>query len=57
MTGVPLDINDHQRHATNSKKNSKERIKAKELGKFDELKRRVNKSAVQKMDRACKSVA
>ena len=57
MTGVPLDIKYHKRHTTNSKKNSMECQKSKELGQIAELKRGVKKSAAQQMYRACKSRA
>ena len=47
MSGVPLDIKDHQRHATNSNKNYKEHRKAKELRQLAQLKQGVNNSASQ----------
>ena len=57
LTGDPLDIVEHQKHAINSQKSSKERQKSKELGQLADLKRGVNKSAAMQMDRACKSEA
>ena len=57
LTGDPLDIVAHQKHATNIQKISKERRKAKELGLLADLKRGVNKSAALQMDRVCKSGA
>ena len=39
LTGKPLDIVAHQKHATNCQKSSKERRKAKELGQLTDLKR------------------
>ena len=57
LKGVPLDIMDHQRHAINSQKSSKERQKSKEQGQLAEIKRAVNKSDAQQMDRGCKSGA
>ena len=57
LTGVPLDIRDHQRHVINSQKSQKQRQKAKKLGLLAEPKRELNKRAAQQMDRACKSGA
>ena len=55
LTGEPIDIVAHQKHATDSQKSSKERRKAKDLGRLDELKQGVDKAAALQMDRACKS--
>ena len=57
MTGEPIDIVAHQKHATNSQKISKERRKAKELGRLAELKLGVDKATALQMDHACKSGA
>ena len=42
LTGEPIDIVAHQKHGTNRQKSSKERRKAKELGRLAELKHGVN---------------
>ena len=52
LTGELLYIKAHQQHATNGKKNSKERQKARELGQFAQLKKGVNNSAAQQMERS-----
>ena len=57
MTGEPIDIVAHQKHATDSQKSSKERRKAQELSRLAELKRGVDKATALHMDRACKSGA
>ena len=55
LTGAPLDIVEHQKHAINNQKSLKEPRKAKELGVLADLQRGVNKSSVQQMDCVCKS--
>ena len=45
LTGEPIDIVSHQKHATNSQKIWKELRKAKELGRLSDLKRGVDKNA------------
>ena len=55
LTGNPLDIVEHQKHAINNQKSLKEPRKAKELGVLADLQRGLNKSSVQQMDCVCKS--
>ena len=57
LTGEPTDIVAHQKHTTNCQKISKERQKAKELGRLADIKRGVNKDATLQMDHTCKSGA
>ena len=57
MTGEPINIVAHQKHATDSQKSSKEHRKAQELSRLAELKIGVDKATALQMDWACKSGA